>query len=404
MSGAMSIGAGLGLDRLTGRGGMPVVPEYTGLIASGCLLPTNTSGANKALGTESWYRAAVPFNGIKLRYANWRAVGNNASVLAGVGNLNILVGVEYPAGVFTQVLWSTSANGVIASGTMGTSDTVPISGPAGAWLKVRTLAYWPTGFMLYNLQNMLWPNYRRSFATTLAGVPDYTMGGGQWDLPVAITDAYSFGPIAIIGLTTQPSMGIFGSSTPAGFVDASPPGFGIAGYLARAFSDAGFAVANWAVSGDYLATLRFNTTLLSLKQDVTHAATSSGTNDIYLAAKTSTQVLADYAGLIAGLSGKKIFPCLYQPRNTGSWSNAAGQIIDPTLEGHRVAVNSAIKAGLSGAAGYIDALAASERQTNPEDGIWKFDPVPTTGDGTHMLTDTHIAAAALVPVQAVMRA
>lgn len=376
------------------------IPEYLGVVASGTHTPNYVSTANKFIGVSSEHTMIQAVTAFKLVYANWRVAAGEIDGAA----MTASVGIEYPAGVFTRVTFGGNAAGAIAAGATVETDSIPVSIPAGGKFKVHAKLGWPTGFFIGTSDMTSHAAMRFTAGATTGDVPDYSLGGGEWQTVAAGAVSYCHTPIAIVANTTKPTVAVFGSSTGRGFGETSVPDFGITGYLARAFSPTA-ATMNLAVSGDsFTNSQNSRSKRLALLKYVTHVVITLGTNDIYgTPAWTSAQVITAYNALIAAIGPtKKSWPCLYQPRNGGSWGSAGSQTINATFEGYRVAVNNAIKAGLVGAAGYIDGLSASERTVNPEDGIWRFDLGVSTTDGIHMNTPTYVRAAALVPVSTVL--
>lgn len=374
--------------------------SYLGIVASGTHTPNYVSTANKFIGATSEHTMSQAVTSFQLVYANWRvATGEVDGVAAAVS-----VGVEYPAGTFTRVTFGGNAAGSLPAGSTTVSDAIPVAIPAGGKFKVHIKAGWPSGFFIATSEMAYHPSTRFSAGAATGDIPDYSLGGGEWNVPANGTTSYVFTPIAIIANTNKPTVAVWGSSTGRGFGETSITDYGVTGYLARAFTPTA-AVMNLAVSGDsFTNSTGSRAKRKDLLKYVTHVVTTIGTNDIYgTPAWNSTQVINAYNTLIAEIGvGKKVWPALYQPRNSGSWAAAGTQTINATFEGYRVAVNNAIKAGLTGAAGYIDGLSASERAVNPEDGIWRFDLGVSTTDGIHMNTPTYIRAAALVPVTTVL--
>lgn len=376
-------------------------PIYLGAVSSGTHTPNYVSTANKFIGVSSEHTMVQDVTSFKLVYANWRV--SNTGEVDGTA-MTASVGIEYPAGTYTRVNFGGNPAGSIPAGATVESDSIALNIPAGAAFKVHAKLGWASGFFIAT-ENMISHTAMRFSAGAVTGdIPDYSMGGGEWNTVAAGAVSYCHTPIAIVANTNKPTVAIFGSSTGRGFGETSISNFGVTGYLARAFFPAA-GTLNLAISGDsFTNSQNSRAKRLACLKYVTHVVPTIGTNDIYgTPAWTATQVINAYNALIAEIGPtKKVWPCLYQPRNGGSWASAGSQTINSTFEGYRVAVNNAIKAGLVGAAGYIDGLAASERTVNPEDGIWRFDAGVSTIDGIHMNTPTYIRAAALVPVAQVL--
>lgn len=376
------------------------LPAYLGVVSSGTHVPNYVSTTNKFIGVTSEHTMIQAVTSFRLVYANWRVAAGEIDGVAATAS----VGIEYPAGVFTRVLFSGVTPGVLAAGSTTESDPIALSIPAGAKYKVHAKLGWASGFFIACDNMSYHASMRFSEGAATGDVPDYSLGGGQWAAPAVNTATYAHPPIAIVATTTKPTVALFGSSTPRGFGDLTITDYGVMGYLQRAFSPTA-AVMDLAVSGDsFTNSASSRTKRLALLKYTSHVVASIGTNDIYGApAWTAAQTITAYNALITSIGPtKKIWLALYQPRNTGSWAFYGTQVVNATLEAHRVNVNNAVKGGLVGVTGVIDGLSASENNVNPEDGRWRFDLGVSTTDGIHMNTPTYIRAAALVPVSSVL--
>lgn len=380
------------------------VNSYLGIVASGTTLSDYRSGANRFAGVSTEHTAAENLTSWKLVYANlYVSTGGTTGETAGA-EMSALVGIEYPIGTFTRVTWGGANSGTIAAGTVAESDAISVAIPKGAMFRVHAKLGWPTGLALLtsNFYPMAGSGQRATIGANDGDVPDYTLGGGQWANAASNGVWYNHPPVAIVQQTTKPTIALFGSSTPRGIGDVSPSVSGVHGYLARAFQP-GYGVMNLAISGDsFTISQNSCTARMALLKYVSHVALSLGTNDIYLNNKTAAQVQTEYANYIAKMAGKKVWIGLYQPRNTGSWASDGSQVINATYETHRKNVNLAVRAGIAGAAGFIDGLSASETVVDPESGLWRSDQGVSTTDGTHMNTATYVRAAALIAASSIM--
>jgi hypothetical protein len=312
------------------------------------------------------------------------------------------VSIEYPEGVFTPVKFGGATTYDLAAGLEIVSDPVTtVDIPEGAMYWIRQRVTWPTGKNLYIGAGITTGRTQFQAGTSTAAIPDYVMGGGNWSV-VAVGNNNSFSPVAVLQESTRVSIGIYGSSTPTGTGDTGAVAGALAnagGYISRAFAPK-FAISNIALAGDHIeGFLSHCAKRVALSKYFTDIIISNGMNDIYVTARTAAATITRYNALIKLFTdlGKLVYTCLHQPRNGGTWTSDATQVIDATKEGYRLELQAALKAGLTGASGYIDALAASETVTNPESGLWISSPVSTT-DGIHMNGPTHALAATLVDV------
>lgn len=389
-----------GVGGLIAATGGPVRAAALRNTSTGFKLADMVSGSNNVMGARSEHTARERLTAPQLLYGNWYATTNNE--ISGTGVMQFLgVSIEYPEGVFTPVKFGGATTYDLAAGAEVVSDPVTIDIPEGAMYWVRQRVTWPTGKNLYVGAGITTGRTQFQASASLASVPDYVMGGGNWSV-VAVGNNNSFSPIAVLQVSTRVSIGIYGSSTPTGTGDSGSVAGALAlagGYISRAFAPV-YAVSNIALAGDHIeGFLSHCAKRVALSQYLSDIIISNGMNDIYVTGRTAAATITRYNTLIQQFTslGKKVYTCLHQPRNGGVWTSDAGQVIDATKEGYRLELQAAIKAGLTGASGYIDALAASETVTNPESGLWISSPVSTT-DGIHMNAPTHALAATLVDV------
>jgi len=390
-----------GVGGLVGAPAGPVRAAALRNTSTGFKLADAISGSNSCVGARSEHTARERLTAMQLLYCNWYATINNE--ISGTGQMQLLgVSVEYPAGTFTPVTFGGASTYSIEAGAEVVSDPVnSLDIPEGAMYWVRQRISWPTGKNLYVLSGITTGRTQFQAGASPAAVPDYVLGGGDWTVqPVGSSNMVS--PAAVLQMSTRPSIGIYGSSTPTGTGDTGTVAGALAnagGYISRAFG-AKYAVSNIAVGGDSIeGFLSHGAKRVALSKYFTDIIISNGMNDIYVTNRTAVATITRYNTLIKQFTdlGKLVYTCLHQPRNGGAWTSDAGQVIDTTKEAYRLELQAAIKAGLTGVSGYIDALAASETVTNPESGLWISSPVSTT-DGIHMNAPTHALAATLVDV------
>jgi hypothetical protein len=391
-----------GVGGLVGAPAGPVRAAALRNTSTGFKLADAVSGSNNVIGARSEHTARERLTAPQLLYCNWYATTNNE--INGTGVMQFLgVSIEYPEGVFTPVKFGGATTYDLAAGLELVSDPVTtLDIPEGAMYWIRQRVSWPTGKNLYVAAGLTTGRTQFQAGASAAAVPDYVMGGGNWP-SVAVGNSNTFSPVAVLQMSTRPSIGIYGSSTPSGTGDSGAAPDGLAntgGYIGRAFG-AKFAISNVSLPGDTIeGFLARNTKRMALAQYFSDIIISNGMNDMYVTNRTGAATIARYTTLIQQFTdlGKRVYPCLHQPRNSGSWASAETQVIDATKEGYRLELQAAIRAGLPGASAYIDALAASETSVSPESGIWISSPAPATYDGIHMTHLTHALAATLVDV------
>lgn len=346
-----------------------------------------------------WASAEGDITNLKCRDFNWYMllVPTNTGV-----TLTFKRYIEYPAGVFHQVLWS-GANLSIASGATALSDVVisSVTGvaliiPAGAKFWERTVK---TSAGTQNTSIIEMP----AGSTTL-GIDDGNSAsdlGNSGTVP-ATAGVNTFGSAWIQGhiyAAHAKSFALIGDSLPWGFGDISSADSKFnSGWLARSVGQTypymKLAKAGWSAS-DLAGSAASQYTDLFGALPVTDAIHELGVNDLRLG-RTKAQILADHQSNYARLGGGvSKWQTTITPRSDTTDAYATTTNQTPKTDGNMAdltPLNTDIRAIPANLTGIIEAadFAMSARNSN----IWGG-PFPPTTDGTHPTTAKAVAMAAL---------
>lgn len=271
-------------------------------VATRSLVPNSCTIA-KRLQSRTGHIAREALTTIKLGFTNWivndpQSVNGNywkEVAVTGYGDISITASVEYPAGVFTQVLFGGVATQVMTgSGVYNTylSDDIAVNIPDGATFWVRTflsgnnVLHYGNGI---NAETPIVDNVNFGDVCAIVNdtsLTDNTMGGAYG----TASPYKKFAPALILQLTTAKAVFLLGDSRTIGSVDTADS-TGDIGNLARGVGQnygysmlaiGGMAAVDRATGG-YLG----NLTLLPY---FTHFINELGFNDIAGLGRTAAQV------------------------------------------------------------------------------------------------------------------
>lgn len=389
---ALSATAGL---HLHGSGNL-----YEGLVASRVRLLTNSSSpGNFQTQSRSAHIATENLSSVKIVFGAFFNTGPPSGTPdTGIGAaVTITASVEYPAGTFAQVKFSGSSTGTIPDAGVLFSDYAPVSIPSGATFWVRNFRT-STGGIFFNP----WQNSFLGEATEVAasGLTDKTMSGTIVDSG----NGWSVPPLAILGMTNNPSVIIIGDSITRGLADTedssnTATGFnGKVGIIARSLGNVPFL--NLAVDGDCAFTWSTNALARTqLLQKGSHLMSGLGLSDVLNHAKTAAQTETALQAVYALVrSGQKRYQTTWTPHSssTDAWASLGNQTAINNID--RATFNTDARAILSNTLGTIDVASSLESSLNS--GLWLVSPSPPyTGDGVHPNTAGNILVqnAALLP-------
>ena len=363
---------------------------YLGQVATNCTIPSSRSTTNKQANARTVHIARDTISSLKIELCNWCWLRSGVGPeTAGGGNITYSASIEYPAGTFTQVLWSGAATKVVASNAVALSDAVNVNIPNGTTFWVRTYANAVTAIVFtegntgYEQRNLAGGE---AYEYAASGITDKTMGGTIVDVGAAA--APIFRPTAIVAQTRNPSVLILGDSRDWGFTDTHDSS-GDLGDIARSIGPA-YGYINAACAGDTLsAFITAHTQRAALQQYVSHVVFGDPINALRSGGSGQNQSAATTLGQLQTILG--YFPtkrCLTtttggpNTTSTDSWATVANQTINAN-NAEIAAYNTAIRAGVANSVGYFDIMSAVE--SSSASGKWWVTGVAsaTTTDGLH---------------------
>jgi hypothetical protein len=288
----------------------------------------------------------------------------------------VTASVEYPAGTFTQLLFSGSSSANITNGNYVLSDFASVNIPDRVEFFVR--------IYYTNAAGIIWTNGDLSVGEAMtygvSGVIDQTMSG---TVVTTAGGANVMRPLAILGYTRKPTAGLVGDSIVQLGADTLASGIPDLGELARSIGSS-LGYLNLAVSGEQLMSGSINKRLDFLAC-CTHIFNNYGINDFF-AGKTAAQIITAQANLRgqAKIAGKPFYVATVTPRCTSTDSFATtGNQTKFSGDAERVSYNNCVRAGLSGVTGFFEMadLAESARDS----GVWPVNGAAnwSTADGVH---------------------
>ncbi len=376
-----------GEGNLTVSSDQTVITAYVGAVATRNIIPNGRAAANKQLMSRRWHKASVDISALKIIIPNWNVTISASGTELGVGaSATTTASIEYPAGVFTQVTFSGSATGTIANGSSLTSDYASVSIPSGATFYTR-IYYTSTAGIVFSTTAVVGKPLQDTargdaFNYGASGIVDQTMGG---TITGPDTPHVAFSPLAIIGVTNEPSVCVIGDSIGFGY-DDTPDASGDMGMVARSLGP-NFAYLNMSVSSDRANWWVSNhTQRLALTSYCSHIINELGFNDMFGAARSVAQVQGDLE-TIWGLFSKPIYQTTVTPRTTSTdgWVTTTNQATT-TGESTRTTINDWIRAGQPDVTAYFETADVMETARNS--GIWK---AGYTQDGSHPIQSSYIA-------------
>lgn len=290
----------------------------------------------------------------------------------------ITASIEYPAGTFTQVKFSSATSASMADGLAQlVSDPIAVTIPRGARFWTVTWQSSTGGIMFAgNVQADARLGDQVAYSNSQA---DTTMS--TW---TGTASGPQYGPFAVIAMTRRPSIALVADSRGQGIGGSSPLPYSgqIAPALAPFYgfldlSESGQTAQQQAGTGF--------TRRATYLQYVTHAVLQLGINDI-LTNTTSAVNVAAYRQTIRSFAPNlKWFETTLDPKSTSTDSFAT--LTNQTTNANnqiRVDFNDQVRAGDPGFEGMFDLADATESARNS--GIWKappMTPAAITADGTH---------------------
>lgn len=332
----------------------PLAPApYLGVVATRGAVGLNALAGITHLMNRTGHVATQNLTAPQVVWANWYVNSSTFLEANTSGTMTITASIEYPVGTFTQLKFSGSASGSVAAGSNIVSDAAALNIPQGALFYVRSYQT----FAASSTFPSFYPGAVSGVDTANWTVGDLTMGGTV----TAQSAGYYAPPVAILSVTTAPSLCLVGDSIMHGYDDFSTittiyaMNSLAAGVYERMFNGQ-FGLINMGVPGDAASGATVNYTKRAALANLycTHIIDEYGVNDIIAA--TSAATIAGYRATIAGLfPGKTVIGTtisLYTT-STDSWATTANQTVTAN-EAARVSLNALIRAGIAGKSNYID--------------------------------------------------
>lgn len=338
-------------------------------VATGTHIPNTLASSNTTTFSRTPHilRAAVAALAIVL--PNWYVAGQTET---NAGSATWTASIEYPAGTFTRVTFAGANSVTSATGGNIVSDMIPVAIPKGDKFWVRLFQNAPSKAVYFTFYA------GDGTAQFVSPASDLTMGGTA--TTSASFQAATTTPIAIIGMSSEPAIGIYGDSISVGRGDTADAGLPLQGHLGRAFG-AAYAVGHVGISGDRMSLfLGSKAKRMSLASYFTHFAVNMGINDITNGGSASS-VAAD-TNTIVGLFPGPVALCTLSPvsTSTDTWNSVAAQTTVAS-NGVRVTENTRRLGGIPGVKTVYDVNPAVESVASPESGLWRASAY--TADGTH---------------------
>lgn len=361
---------------------VPLTP-YTGIVASRCLMPNGNTGTSKQVMSRSAHYARDTISSLQLVYSNWRIDAGVETNPNPAGTITYSAAIEYPEGVFTQVLWSGLTSVTIANGADSVSDAVTVAIANGALFWVRTYGVSVNARVFSTLaasstqDAICHTAIGEIYAHAASGITDQTMGGTI----TGTTENAILTPSAIIGTTTNPSFFLIGDSRCFGVGDTRDS-TGDWGSLARSigsrygYCNAGSPSAN---ASDHVAS---HTKQVAFADAYcSHILSEYGINDVSFGDTLET-IQTALSAIWGYYTGKTVGQVTLSPRSSSldSWATT-GQQTTVAQNTVRASVNQWLRSGVAVPI-YDTCSGVEDVQDN---GIWKATGAAFgyTRDGTH---------------------
>lgn len=324
------------------------VPDlYLGQVATNSRMAWVINTSNFQLQARTRHILRDNVTSIQIVYWNGYLDINGLEVTAGLGTSSLDLGIETAGGTITRVKFSGANTGTVASGALLVSDPLAWNGSAGDVFYLRPWWRNATGIITSGSNVGAMSDMAHGEALTFgATVPDQSQSGTITGLGFD----FNLYPVAIIAQTRNCSILGLGDSRLRGYNDAYSDATGDAGNVFRSLGPS-FAYANYGRDNASLAGMldafAGNAVRLSLVPYFSHVVLELGGADLR-ASQDAATLLTYLSATIAKIKGAKstarIFLTTSEPYPAAEAAQNAQAII----------YNDAIRAGISGAAGYFE--------------------------------------------------
>jgi len=371
-------------------------------IATRCRHNYQLSTAATAVGSRTYHQnMGDDVASIQVVIGNWMANNNGES--NGPALSTEYLAVEYPSGVYHLAKWSGADFTTCAAGANVITDPIPVSLRHGDGFWVHRVQIFPSDVQIPVSANAV------IAPSSVEPVASYIWTNAQW---TAVTDdprafvcgtaftggatggAWTIYPLAVLGLSSVPSVVIYGDSRASGRNDASSNvaqqvDFGSwgMGEICRSLGRA-LPYTNCGCESDTIQSFAASHTLRAqLSRYHTHAHFQYGINDL-TAGRTEAVIQAALQTAYGYVPSLKVSQSTIPPvtTSTDSWATVANQTVAAS-NGPRAALNTWILSKPAPLWAVFDVASVVEDPNNP--GKWRgTDSVPAmpaaiTSDGTH---------------------
>lgn len=349
--------------------------SYLGQVATGCYMPRSVvTGSNRYAKSKDLVITTEKVINPKVGWARWRVASGIESAPSADGT--ILAVLEYPTGVYTY------SNQNIAAGNLPVAQPTnaitfldfTITIPAKANVYLWVMQFSDTGGTLHRQgQTIHWarPN---SWLQTGSGTPPALL-----DAFPGSAGEFSYPPMLFLGMTTKPSILLFGDSREEAGSQAPNYDLGVVGNaIGKHFGYASVAESATWISQFVNGTAPNRANRLALAPYFTHIIDAWGVND-FNQGRTVSQLLADRATFAGYWTNKVVIGTTIMPYTASSdgWQTKTNQTLGSNQPKIREA-NRAIRSGIVGEKFVFD----TSRAVDPfDEDKWpaREDPSSATG-------------------------
>jgi lysophospholipase L1-like esterase len=300
------------------------------------------------------------------------------------GPLTLTASIEYPKGTFNRVLFGGQPSTTIPDMSIGLSDYVTLSTCIPPNTPVWTRIYGTTANGVPFVDTKCGLLNSDAFQASTSTLPDRTMGGS-----ITVNANVWFGPLAVIGMTSNPSLVIWGDSIVEGkgiqpydkMCNVGPPAVGLGkNFPYMKFARSGQSMYEM-VAGNNAALRK------SMLKYASHAVNELGVNDFPSGGQTTATMLANAQTILgwssAAFPGAQTFQETVTPRTTSTdkWTTLANQTAGSRFFSVANPFNDAIRAGQPWLTGYFEIT--DQVMSTRNSGLWSVSSGQITVDGVH---------------------
>lgn len=314
-----------------------------------------------------------------LVFPNWYVTTANTDTVSGAA-LTLTASIEYPIGVFTQVTFGGLSSVLVASGDNAVSDAIMLVIPDGALFGVRSYGTTASGTVVYFGADTVIGDCMEFGASA----SDKTMGGTITPSS-APPNSITYGPVAIVAMTSRKSVFLYGDSRVQGMAAFNGTAQGDKGEFEPSFG-ASVGYLNGATGGTTTPSFTAITAakrIALVQAYCSHVICNYGINDLVAGASAAT-LKTRLEVSRALFTGMPFYLSTIPPKTTSTdgWITVVNQTADPVSNGPRITHNTTLRSGgFTTIAGYFDVTSAVESSLNS--GLWGAGYCYNDGGGLH---------------------